>query len=262
MLTLVMKYDLKNCFRRALSLLGTLFVISAFAMGLLYFALSLFGSVVSIVLTALYFLCVLTMGFMFFLLLSLGAVCYYRTLFTDEGYLSMSIPMKTSRLVNAKILSVLVYECVILLAGVIAFGISSFLPAALYDSEKLLLILRAMVTVATDGIETSSAGVVLLLLGFFSKLIAQSVILLSSVTVGCVTASKHRAIVSLGLFFGVNATLGIAEIIVSYIIEGAVEDSLIALILPLLCELLLTLVACIIIYFISMHLMKKRFNIA
>lgn len=261
MLTLVMKYDLRSCFRRALPHIGSLFVLAVFAMGLLYFSLSLDGSPIEFIFTALYFMCVTAMAALFLFLLCLGAISFYRTLFTGEGYLFMSLPIKSGRLVNAKIMSALIYECAILIIGILALVIASVLPASLYDYDKLVVILRTIVAVFLEGIEVTWITVTLSSLGILTELIAQTVILLSSITVGSLVAERHRVLLSLGVFLGINLSLGVVELIFGYIIRAFVTDPLWAVALPLIFELALIVAICVLIYCIGMRLMSKRFNV-
>lgn len=260
MLKLVMKYDLKNCFRRALPLLSVLFISTTLALGLLYFALSLGAGAVTFALLTFFALCMLAMSAVFFVLLAIGVVCFYRSLFTDEGYLMMSIPMKTRRLLNAKLLSVVLYECVILAAGVVALLLSTVLPATLYDAEGFLTVVRAVMS-ALEASQVTPTVLVLYFLWIFIEFIAQSLILLSSVVIGSIAFIKHRIIGSVGVFLGVNTALSILELILSYIVEATVSDALLLMILPMIFGIALIITACVILYFISHRLMAKSYNI-
>lgn len=152
-------------------------------------------------------------------------VRYYQNFFTDEGYLTFTLPVKRSTLFNSKLLSAVLWNLgttiVIILSVVIALLIApaerdgtGILLAKLFDFAYDIL---TMVFDSADGWLWAYIAVIILLIIIFS--VFNLLLALACITIGCVVAKKLKVLVSILIYYFVSSAVSIGSNILLWAYE-------------------------------------------
>ena len=149
---------------------------------------------------------------------ALVLVRYYRNFFTDEGYLTFTLPVKRSTLFNAKLLTAFIFNTATAIITILALGVLlAIAPGGQLGSSALSVLIEAFkpaiealkVLVSTDSevafwlTTYAIAGVAYILVLF----VHETLLLFSTVTFGSILAKKHKIIASVAVYYGVQMLL-------------------------------------------------------
>ena len=190
---------------------------------------------------------------------------FYRSRFSDEGYLMFTLPVKTSHLFLSNAVHMMIWSAisvtVVILSLVIAIGFGPVWPK------------YASITFKSAFIEISSVFKDLANTGYIITGLLSVVIMwvhgiitpMSAVVLGASVAKKHKVLAIIGILVGLSMVTSIASGIVTGIAQvisitsrGNIE--FITTITPLL-NCIVPLGFTIGGYFLSLHIMKRRLNL-
>ncbi len=267
MLRKLLKYDIKELLRQTLPLIISMCAVSIVCCVLLYFSMSFgeaeglfaaFGATMSFFGIGIFALMVLAVAIEF-----ISIIRYYRSLFTDEGYLNMVIPVKTSTLLFAKTLSVVIFNLIGALTLVISLFIGVGLPIILYDIGYINDV-KDVIGLFVDVDEGIGGEVALSVIGALVELLYSTVAILSAITVGSVVVRRRKILGSVLFFFAFSFLKSVVESVVALIIEASLPDSATAL-AYLTAEtvtgiILSTLIGAA-LYLLNLRILERKFNI-
>lgn len=210
MLKTLLKYDLKAVFKywwiAALSS-----VVLSFVGG---WSISVFSSekelptVLYVVATILSIVAVLGIVVFSFATIIFVYSRFYKNFFTDEGYLTFTLPVKRSQLLNSKLITSILANTatglVIYLDIIIAFCIG--VPDSLPDKENLRMIWEEYILEAIDilgfhlAIWIVEAILLLLLFSMFTTLFV-----FTCITIASIIAKKAKIITAIGIYYVANS---------------------------------------------------------
>ncbi len=210
MFSKVFKYDFKFFFRiwwiAALSIsilsVGGGFMIRGFDNRLLeentvYVVLATL-SVIAIIITA---------ALLPIVVLILAAVRYYQNLFSDQGYLTFTLPVKRSHHLNSKLLVYVLFQIMSMI--VLSFSASMAIYIGFHNTnmaqqfnESFGVFLHDFSNYFTTFGQTTEIIIygVMLIAYFFMGINS----LYMSITIGATLAKKHKALAAIGVFYGLN----------------------------------------------------------
>jgi len=201
-----------------------------------------------------------------------NAVRYYKNFFSDEGYLTFTLPVKRSTLLNSKILNAFLFQTlstiVLILAGITFIYIGS--------GEALPDILQLLSQAWADLLQTWNGWLTLSICLLPVALIASTLmginVLYLSITIGSVISKRHKVLAGLGVYFGFTSIISIfQEIIQTFTVSSLysmtiyVEDLLDIAQPYSLNVLLVTLLyagVAVGAYFINLHCIKNKLNLS
>ncbi len=147
-------------------------------------------------------------------------VDFYKSLVSDEGYLTFTLPVRAKDILNAKLVNAVIWQLIVGLASLVAAGIIGFAAmaamgfpwgeVALYWQE-LLPLLRPLVPYGYIGVEMAILGAASFVNGillYFGAIFFASVI-----------ARKHKVLTAVGCIFGVNMVYGTFSSIASSVLS-------------------------------------------
>ena len=190
-------------------------------------------------------------------------VRFYRGRFTDEGYLTFTLPVSTheillSSLVNT-LLNLLLLTVVVLASGLILLliGISAEqiaweeLRQALPQIREALAkvftvpVLKIMGTMAAAGIAGTVWEVICLML---------------AITLGALAAKKHKILAAVGFFYGIQMAVGIVQTgtMLSAVVESGESAFFAAMLRPTVMHLVLAVAG----YFLMWYLTDRKLNLS
>ena len=140
---------------------------------------------------------------------------FYKRCFTDEGYLTFTLPVSTHQILLSGIVNTVLGMLVVMLAAVLGIGIIFGLFLTAIPQEILWADVWVSLGEAWKQIVASfqkNAGEFMMLgasavVGAFASLIE----LMLAVTIGALIAKKHKIIAAVGAYYGINVALSIAN---------------------------------------------------
>ncbi len=192
---------------------------------------------------------------------------FYKTRFTDHGYLMFTLPVKTSHLFLSSALHILIWGAISILviiaalAIAIGFGLAwQFAGTDNLTTIFLTAIWDEMRFIFSDFFRPGDTPVAIVCCLI---LIAYSIIVpLSAIVLGSVVAKKHKVLAIIGILYGISMVSGIVNSVISFVVtfsqmESASTSMLPSLVSPSVFPLILTVIA----YPLSIHLMKNKLNL-
>lgn len=197
---------------------------------------------------------------------------YYKNFFTDEGYLTFTLPVKVKNLINSK----LIMSVVLMIATGIVLVIDVFTMLGIGFADVIFSkeFLDNLFLIVKEVIE--KVGAYILLYGVEAVILAVlSVVsfflfLFCCITLASVITKKARVITAIAIYYGVNCVVTfILEIFVIFGIQGifqrmgALSENMIYPVfgLGLFTVIALISVFCIMLYTLLFYMTDRRLNL-
>lgn len=215
------------------------------------------------------------------------AIRFYKTCYTDQGYLTHTLPVSTQKILNVKIIASIAAVLLTILAIVGSLfiiaqvGINHILTIIIAEDQSYVrdieearrLFFQEMSAVFSDfedelGISLG-AGIVYMVIYFIIAVIANVVTVLGCVSLGQLYA-KHRIIGAIVAYFAVQFILGQLGNVATMPMyaklmqaeEQYVEYTAFGLMSPTMnLTLMLSVAVAVVMYFINLHMMTKKLNL-
>ncbi len=141
-------------------------------------------------------------------------VRYYKHFFTDEGYLSFTLPVKKTSLIDSKILMALIFNVssILILAFDVFIMLAAGVPEYVFDTVLWGNILAVLSDIFTTLGFYSAVYIVLGIAIFVTALATQVMFVFVCITIGACITQKHKVLCAIGIYYLANA-------IVSFIIQ-------------------------------------------
>lgn len=215
-------------------------------------------------------------------------IVYWRTythFFTDEGYLTFTLPVKRSTLYLSKVLTATLVEVVTVVIFILGICLILLIaPPSAYDGQ---IINPAVFSGVGElfgslfkgffGLEGGGWIIVWLIAAIPFLLLSQlynSGLIFLCMTIGSVIAKKHKLLASIGIYYGFTAVLsfvsqfaslflssGIVSVIFVAASGGMTSAGLTVTAVILVADLIMACLA-VLLHFITVHLLEKKLNLA
>ena len=170
------------------------------AIAIIFAALLLFASVIAVILS-------------FVLTMILVLARFYKNFFTDEGYLTFTLPTTRSKMLFSKTLNAFIWFTAHILLIIASFAVYLLL-APRPDSDEILISpfiyeqLADLFSLIFKGIGVWIIVIFALLFICMLVMLLMSITMLQlSITIGSVIAKKAKIIVSIGIYYAINTAL-------------------------------------------------------
>ena len=139
---------------------------------------------------------------------------FYTSFFTDEGYLTFTLPVTVDCHLASKTVSMMIWSAIssavtLLAVGAFVLGIFSFMPEEIFMDEYVKLYLEAM---GKELVSVFSGSIIFGIINTIISGISSYLLLFFSISVGCMLTKKHRFIVCAASYLVIN---GVASNIMS-----------------------------------------------
>jgi hypothetical protein len=215
-------------------------------------------------------------------------IVYWRTythFFTDEGYLTFTLPVKRSTLYLSKVLTATLVEVVTVVIFILGVCLILLIaPPSTYDGQIINLAafsgvgeLFGSLFKGIFGLEGGGWVIVWLIAAIPFLLMSQlynSGLIFLCMTIGSVIAKKHKLLASIGIYYGFTAVLsfvsqfaslflssGIVSVIFVAASGGMTSAGLTVTAVILVADLIMACLA-VLLHFITVHLLEKKLNLA
>ncbi len=179
---------------------------------------------------------------------------YYRNKFTDEGYLTFTLPVKSWQIFLSSLINILVWT---ILVGLVALGSFTliFAVGANAEMQEVLSVYEELFqsVYSRDAMLWGAA------LGALS-LVTGTAMMLSCITIGASLAKRHKLLAAFGIYYGGSVILGITNTVL--LVTSTASTAYMTSVWTMqrqetLVEVLIALGGSI----LSCYLMKKKLNL-
>lgn len=207
-------------------------------------------------------------------------VRFYRRLFSDEGYLTFTVPASSHQILLSGVLNNAIWS---LISAVVVICASSlvFVPllamafqmisGQVQDMNFIEIIRELIQEIRTDGVfEGMFDGAYIyfcvMAVLFFCSWLGNLILPLLAVTIGSVAVKRMKLLAGFGIYYGMEMTLsiatgiiiGLSEVSTFFIYDGmAVENNVLFLLIPAAVYLFVGVGG----YFLMHHLVDKKLNL-
>ena len=231
----------------------------------------------SLALTMLFLAAILFVIFSFIALIaySIGTwivllIRFYRNKYTDEGYLTFTLPVSSHQILLSSYLNIAIWTVVATLVSQLSVGLAILIGASsteLFSPEALKKILSALGTIPDFYMEIIDGDVTVVILSVLNVLITamgQLMMILMSITLGAVLAKKYKILAAVGLYYVGNMAISMITGVYTFTVTfaGVFIDSVNTYSLYILVPTLILRTAVLIIsYIVTIHFMSKKLNL-
>lgn len=148
----------------------------------------------------------------------LTLIRFYKHFFTDEGYLTFTLPVKKSSLLNSKIFSSLIISLITGMIIILEFFVivSIGMAEEVYTKQTLKDITELITLFTEDGLFYN----ILILLLIFAIIIAAALIGIMfayiCITFAAVIAKKHKVLAAIGIYYAANSAVSFVTQILAF----------------------------------------------
>ncbi len=199
---------------------------------------------------------------------------FYKNKFTDEGYLTFTLPVSVKDIFWSSLLNMLLWQIIsiavlLVIGGVfISFGTAT---KGVINTELLQIfgeIFKILLDIPWSQLFGTWQTVAIVVFYVLILLIApfySAIVPMTCITWGAVLAKKHKLLTAFGVYYGLNTALGIISSVLTMIptvfISITYQDEGLLYASTLFISLLLTAGITLAGYFFTTHLMKNKLNL-
>ncbi len=193
---------------------------------------------------------------------------FYKNKFTDEGYLTFTLPVNVHQILLSSWLNMLMWTAISFAAVIASFSILMLFGTAdqgLVNTTLLAdffsLVEEILLYTYEDFYDLAYS--LFLILTWLIQALTAPLILMTCVTIGSIAAKRHKLLLSFGIYYIYTMVLSMGTSIVESLTTVASYNSgsNTMLYIRMIGELVLHLTVGIIGYFLSAHLMKNKLNL-
>ena len=186
------------------------------------------------------------------------AVRYYKNMFTDEGYLTHTLPATSRQLLLTKVINMSAWSLALMLLFLAPDGIS--LGEAIAE---------IWVVLDDPMMEGWQLFMVIMLLFFFISAFSGTMMIIGSVNIGQMVR-KHRILGAIGAYFAIYTVIQTISMIImfpmmfgmAFTLEDMDEVSVFAIYNPIYGVMAVVfLITTVILYFVSEYLLRKKLEL-
>lgn len=189
---------------------------------------------------------------------------FYKSRFTDEGYLTFTLPVNThqnllsSMAISAIGMVIVFFVICAALCLWLMIGFSA-IPGFYETLWKVLPELWEKFKEANDQIPWRYAG--LFLLNVLDGCVSELIMLMLSVTVGSILAKKHKILAAIGVYYGINVLISMAggAMLSVKVIAHSEEAQMVLSVFS--SSAVMMAVAAVVGYFLMYWLMDRKLNL-
>lgn len=197
---------------------------------------------------------------------------YYKNLFTDEGYLTFTLPVKTREIILSKLICGILWEIFTMACTFIGV-----LIIAIFGSSKSFInhdVINAIKEMFNALVNLQGGNTILiaieLVVAFIVSLATQLLLIYLAITIGNQVARKRKVLASVGMYFVIDAACQTINTVLLLVI-GVMFNGLSVLdnVEPtddlfnvvMLFVILLAIIYCTVFFTINNRVLKNKLNI-
>lgn len=197
---------------------------------------------------------------------------FYKSRYTDEGYLTFTLPVTNHQILLSSLLIILAWSAITI--TVVFFGLAMIIlmgttTSGLINTELLrdLRVIADAISTIMTGQTKAQAITILAGVSIVVSFLMSTMLMVTAITIGSIAAKKHKVLASIAAYYIINMGVSLITSLVSIpiMINSANASSLSELasgtIGLLSFQVGLELVIIVAGYFVTAHLMKKKLDL-
>lgn len=190
---------------------------------------------------------------------------FYTSFFTDEGYLTFTLPLTMDCHLMIKIVSMLLWSILslvvtsiglLIIFGGLAVGYTELLKELFSEFQYYFEIIQMYLTT-----EISAFEIVLAIISLIVDFIFQSILLYFSITLGCMIFKKHRLAGAILLVFCIDRLHAFLSSLCSYLLTGFGSISETASLLAYVTGIIISIIGIIALYCTMKYILERKLNL-
>lgn len=197
---------------------------------------------------------------------------FYKNFFSDEGYLTFTLPVKRTQLLNSKIITTVLIEFATIL--LIGLGVAIMLVIGFWEDFWTEETWKAICNVFEICFKDNTlCRIIYLIEGLILAVLSvvfSNLFLFCCITFAAIITKKARVITAIGIYYGVNMVISFAtQIFMLFGLEAVINyfDNLSAKMLePVICiaglgAILFISLFCAILYYLQYFMIDRKLNL-
>lgn len=200
---------------------------------------------------------------------------YYKNLFSDEGYLTFTLPVKTGSIILSKLFTAVIWSVIITICTIIGvmifvlFGTSaSFINNEVVDGFSQVF--KQIFEFYFTGSAVQIIYLIELLISIIVSLFTNILLMYLAITIGCQIAKKHKVLASIGMYFVISSVVSVLSTIIQVITTTTlyggfdfiyVEPTLSDVTLILLPSIIFSIILGVCYFLLNNYILKNKLNI-
>ena len=200
---------------------------------------------------------------------------YYKNLFSDEGYLTFTLPVKTGSIILSKLFTAVIWSVIVAVCTIIGvmifvlFGTSaSFINNEVVDGFSQVF--KQIFEFYFTGSAVQIIYLIELLISIIVSLFTNILLMYLAITIGCQIAKKHKVLASIGMYFVISSVVSVLSTIIQVITTTTlyggfdfiyVEPTLSDVTLILLPSIIFSIILGVCYFLLNNYIHKNKLNI-
>ena len=200
---------------------------------------------------------------------------YYKNLFSDEGYLTFTLPVKTGSIILSKLFTAVIWSVIVAVCTIIGvmifvlFGTSaSFINNEVVDGFSQVF--KQIFEFYFTGSAVQIIYLIELLISIIVSLFTNILLMYLAITIGCQIAKKHKVLASIGMYFVISSVVSVLSTIIQVITTTTlyggfdfiyVEPTLSDVTLILLPSIIFSIILGVCYFLLNNYILKNKLNI-
>lgn len=189
---------------------------------------------------------------------------FYRNKFTDEGYLTFTLPVTSHELVLSTLVNELVWSVITCAVIFVSLGMILFVGTAqtgVVNWEFLDGMRVEFAGVRGSFMDLSAGTAVLSAVSVVVSVIATPLMAMAAITIGASIAQKHKILTAFGIYYGTNMAVGTLNNTAKLAMSFG-NDVVTGMQISMAFQLLIYLTLAVGSYFVTTHFMRNKLNLA
>lgn len=190
-------------------------------------------------------------------------VRFYKNKFTDEGYLTFTLPANCHQILGSSAVNVLLWELISAVVLIAAIALIILLGLQGVISAEEFNVFWSEFRYLWSGLGYDGGYMALSIVNVLVSAVSGTMIALTAITVGAVVAKKHKILAAFGIYYGVNAVVSMLTSVVTITVTAAevISGGMLSIWFGPIFQLVLSLVLAIGGYLLSTYLMHRKLNL-
>ena len=149
------------------------------------------------------------------------AVQFYKRKFTDQGYLTFTLPVRAWQIYLSSLLNMMLWTLVICVVTILAFACTYLI--GIYDTEVWHMMMDMGIDVSVEAESLFPEYGIWNIVNPIVSFISGNVLLITSITLGCVVAKKHKVLGSIGCYYLISLLINSVSTYLGFEYDASVE---------------------------------------
>lgn len=137
---------------------------------------------------------------------------FYRSRFTDEGYMTFTLPVNNHQILLSSFVNCTLGLIVCMLVTAVSFAILVFFGSEILDGQRWEFVKTCFDHLPGLLKEIGGGNILMFLLMLLAGFVSQVMTIMLAITLGSIIAKKHKILTGVAAYYGLNMLINIAGV--------------------------------------------------